>query len=248
MIPIQDTIPSRSVPLITWLLIGLNTTFFALELGLSDAALQQVFYLFGVVPARYTDPSWASWVGLPHSYWPFVTSVFLHGGWLHIISNMWALLLFGDNVEERMGGTRYLIFYLLSGIASNVVHVLLNADSTVPAVGASGAIAGVMGAYLILFPRSRIIVLLPILFIPFFFEIPAIVYLAVWFYSQLFNGVLSLAAPDNVGGIAWWAHVGGFAVGLTLHRLFLLPRVQRPRSRQADEWFLEDVWASRKWR
>lgn len=230
------------------MLVGLNTLFFAMELGLSEAALTRVFYLLGVVPARYADPMWASWVGLPHSYWPFVTSAFLHGGWLHIISNMWALLLFGDNVEERMGGARFLVFYLLSAVASNIVHVLLNADSTVPAVGASGAIAGVMGAYLFLFPRSRIIVLLPVLFIPLFFEVPAIVYLGVWFYSQLFSGVLSLAEPADVGGIAWWAHVGGFAAGVLLHRLFLLPKTQRPRSRQPDEWCIEEVWAPRGWR
>lgn len=248
MVPIQDTISSRTTPLITWMLVGLNTLFFALELGLSEASLTRFFYHFGVVPARYTDPHWASWVGLPHSYWPFVTSAFLHGGWLHIISNMWALLLFGDNVEERMGGSRFLVFYLLSGVAANVFHVLLNPDSTVPAVGASGAIAGVMGAYLFLFPRSRIIVLFPILFIPLFFEVPAILYLALWFYSQLFSGVLSLAAPADVGGIAWWAHVGGFAAGVALHRLFVLPRLRRPRSRQPDEWCIEDVWAPRGWR
>jgi len=248
MLPIHDTIPSRSPPLATWLLVGVNALVFALELGVSERELTGIFYHLGVVPARYTDPAWASWVGLPQSWWPFVTSAFLHGGWLHIISNMWALLLFGDNVEERMGGARFLIFYLLCGVASNVLHVVLNAGSTVPAVGASGAIAGVMGAYLFLFPRSRIIVLLPILFYPLFYELPAIVYLAFWFYLQLFSGVLSLAAPADVGGIAWWAHVGGFAAGAVLHRAFVLPKSRRPRAWQPDEWRIENAWSGRGWR
>lgn len=248
MLPIRDTIPSRSPPLVTWMLIGLNTLCFALELGLNEAQLTGVFYHLGVVPARYTSPSWASWVGLPQSYWPFLTSAFLHGGWLHIISNMWALWLFGDNVEERMGAGRFLVFYLLCAIASSVLHVLLNPASTVPAVGASGAIAGVMGAYLCLFPRSTIIVFMPVLFMPVFFELPALLYLGFWFFIQLFNGTLALAAPAEVGGIAWWAHVGGFVAGVILHRGFVLPRRRRPRIRQPDEWYIEDVWARRGWR
>lgn len=243
MLPIQDTVASRSVPLVTWALIGLNTMCFALELGLSDAALVRLFELLGVVPARYMDPEWAAWAGLPRNSWPFLTSAFLHAGWLHILSNMWALWLFGRSVEDRMGGARFLVFYLACGVASSVCHVLMNPESTVPAVGASGAIAGLMGAYLFLFPRSRMIVLVPILFVPLFLELPAIVYLGVWFYLQLFSGALTLASASDVGGIAWWAHVGGFVAGVVLHRLFMLPPSRRARKRQPDEWRIEDAWA-----
>jgi membrane associated rhomboid family serine protease len=142
--------------------------------------------------------------------------MFLHGGWLHVISNMWILYLFGDNVEDRMGHLRFLGFYLLSGLAANLAHFLVNLDSTMPVIGASGAVAGVMAAYLRLFPRARIITLFPVFFIPYFLELPAYFFMAIWFLSQLFSGAASLLAPDAAGGIAWWAHIGGFLVGFFL--------------------------------
>ncbi|MFN4243389.1 MAG: rhomboid family intramembrane serine protease [Tepidisphaerales bacterium] len=249
MIPIRDTIPSRATPWMTWTLIALNAVCFALQLRLSPPELERVFYLLGVVPVRYTQPEWWAWAGLPQSYWPLVTSMFLHGGWAHIIMNMWALWLFGDNVECRMGPARFLLFYLLCGVAAAVTHIYLNPSSTVPAVGASGAIAGVMGAYLLMFPRSQIIVLLPVLFIPFFFVVPAVLYLGMWFLLQLFSGTLSLAAPGNVGGIAWWAHVGGFVAGMLTFWAFLPPRRRRPKlPPHRDEWFVEDAWTRQPWR
>jgi membrane associated rhomboid family serine protease len=205
-----------------------------LELSLTPQQLERVFYVFGIVPARYSDPRWAEWVGFPmHDYWPFLTNVFLHGGWLHVLGNMWMLWIFGDNVEDRMGSGRFLAFYLLCGIAASVAHRFVNADSTVPAIGASGAISGVMGAYLLLFPRSRIILLVPILFLPFFFEVPAIAFLGIWFLMQLVSGTLALAGPEQAGGIAFWAHVGGFAVGMLSLPLFLIGR--RPRRVERDE-------------
>src|SRR5437773_575379 len=147
MIPISDTVPRRNPPIATWLLMIANGLVFLFELTLPPPALQQFFYLFGIVPARFTHPDWASWAGFPmDDYWPFVTSMFLHGGWLHIIGNMWTLWIFGDNVEDRMGPGRFTIFYLLCGLFAGSVHCLTNADSTLPTVGASGAIAGVMGA------------------------------------------------------------------------------------------------------
>lgn len=134
-------------------------------------ALQQFFHLFGIVPARFTHPDWALSVGFPlHDYWPFLTSMFLHGGWLHIIGNMWTLWIFSDNVEGRMGPVRFVIFYLLCGLAAGIVHCFTNPDSTIPTVGASGANAGAIGAYFFLFPNARVIVLVPILFFPFFFQ------------------------------------------------------------------------------
>ena len=165
VIPIRDTIPSRNTPIGTWILIAANGVVFIFELMLPEPVLQAVFYYFGIVPARYSHPEWAAWVGLPiDDYWPFVTSMFLHGGWLHIIGNMWTLWIFGDNVEDRMGTARYLVFYFICGLAAALVHFFTNPDSTLPTVGASGAIAGVMGAYLLFFPHSRVITLIPLFF------------------------------------------------------------------------------------
>src|SRR6266699_3199815 len=236
MFPIRDTIPSRNPPVAVWLLILVNSVVFLFELAMPEPALRQFFHLFGIVPARYAHPDWALWAGFPaDDYWPFLTSMFLHGGFMHIIGNMWTLWIFGDNVEDRMGPARFLVFYLLCGLAAGMTHMLSNPDSTMPSVGASGAIAGVLGAYLLFFPTARLVVLFPVLFLPFFFEVPAVVYLGVWFVSQLFSGTLALASPGQVGGIAWWAHIGGFATGLLLCRLFAWRR-RAARRLQPDEY------------
>ncbi len=243
MFPIKDTIPSRNIPVGTWILIAANVVVFIFELMLPEPVLQAVFYYFGIVPARYSHPEWAAWVGLPiDDYWPFVTSMFLHGGWLHIIGNMWTLWIFGDNVEDRMGTLRFLIFYFICGLAAALVHYFTNPDSTLPTVGASGAIAGVMGAYLLLFPHSRVITLIPLFFfLPLFVEIPAIIYLGFWALSQVFSGVLSLGLPEDVGGIAFWAHVGGFIAGAALCWLFVKSKGEMRRL-APDEWGLEAAW------
>src|SRR5262249_10212506 len=152
---------------------------------LSKESLENFFYLFGLVPMRYTHPDWAQSVGLStYNYWPFLTHMFLHGGWLHILGNMWVLWIFGDNVEDRMGSARFLIFYLLCGFIAGATQTAVTSESTVPSVGASGAIAGVMGAYLFMFPTSRVVVLVPILFFPLFFELPAVLFLGLWFFLQ----------------------------------------------------------------
>ncbi|MGE0405022.1 MAG: rhomboid family intramembrane serine protease [Candidatus Korobacteraceae bacterium] len=249
MLPIRDTIPRRNPPIVTWSLILINSVIFVFELAMSQYVLEHFFYRFGLVPARYTHPQWAQLVGLPvDDYFPFLTNMFLHGGWMHIISNMWALWIFGDNVEDRMGPVRFLIFYVLCGLGAGFVHWFTNPYSTVPAVGASGAIAGVMGAYFVLFPHSRIIVLLPILFLPFFFELPAVIYLGVWIFTQFVSGTLSLLSPTDVGGIAWWAHVGGFTTGVLLHFVFV-KRGDRYRQPARDEYGWEAAWVPvRHWR
>ena len=242
MIPTQDTVPRRNPPLAVYALIAMNVLIFGIELSLPDKELERLFYLLGIVPARYTHPQWAAWVGFPvNDYWPFLTSMLLHGGWAHIIGNMWTLWIFGDNVEDRMGPWRFTLFYLLCGLVAGVVHWFTNPHSTVPTVGASGAIAGVLGAYFVLFPRSQIVVMVPILFMPLFFEVPAVVYLLFWALSQVFIGTLALAGPENVGGVAWWAHVGGFAAGLLLHPLFLRSR-RAIRRFQPDEYGIEGAW------
>jgi len=243
VIPIRDTIPSRHPPVVTYLLIFANLLIFFFELTLPPGQLERLFYLFGIVPARYTHPAWAAWVGFPiDDYWPFFTSIFLHAGWGHVIGNMWTLWIFGDNVEDRMGPLRFLAFYLCCGIAAGVTHWLTNSDSPIPTVGASGAIAGVLGAYFVLFPRSRIIAVLPVFFFPFFFELPAVLYLFFWLMTQLLSGTLSSVAAGEVGGVAWWAHVGGFAAGLVLHPFFLGRRRRRYRKLELDEYGLEGGW------
>jgi membrane associated rhomboid family serine protease len=239
MLPIQDSVPSRSVPVVTRALVLVNVLVFFFELTLPRHGVEQLFYLFGIVPARLTHPDWAAGIGFPAgTYWTIITHQFLHGGWLHLFANMWTLWIFGDNVEDRMGSLRYLIFYLICGSAAALTQVLTNPDSTIPSVGASGAIAGVLGAYLLFFPTARLIVLLPIFFYPFFFEVPAVLYLFLWFLIQLLSGAAALAGPQEVGGIAWWAHVGGFVSGMLLCRLF----VRRRRPSQPDEYGLEWAW------
>jgi membrane associated rhomboid family serine protease len=230
----------------TWALIGFNFAVFLYELTLPPEELERLFYFFGIVPARYSHPEWATVAGLPFDdYWPFLTCMFLHGGWAHIIGNMWTLWIFGDNVEDRMGSLRFLLFYLVTGLAAGLTHYFTNVDSVVPTVGASGAIAGVLGAYFVLFPRSRIIVLVPIFFFPFFFELPAVIYLLFWFLSQILGGAIAGLSASQVGGIAFWAHAGGFAAGVVLHRLFILPEQERPRRFERDEYGLEGAWARR---
>ena len=243
MFPIKDSIPSRSVPVATRALILINFVVFFFELGLSNESLERVAYLFGLVSARFTHPGWAQSVGFPvGDYWPILTHQFLHGGWLHILANMWTLWIFGDNVEDRMGPIRFLIFYLLCGVVAGLAQMLINSDSTLPSVGASGAIAGVLGAYLLFFPTARLVVLLPIFFYPFFFEVPAVFFLMLWFFSQLFSGAAALAGPQYVGGIAWWAHVGGFLGGVVLCGLF---RRKPRRPLQPDEYPMEWAWQPR---
>ena len=242
MFPIQDSVPSRSVPVVTRTIIFVNALVFFFELMLPQRGVEQIFYLFGIVPARFTHSDWAAYVGFPvDTYWPLLTHQFLHGGWLHIIANMWTLWIFGDNVEDRMGPVRFAIFYLTCGVLAGLTHLATNPNSTVPSVGASGAIAGVLGAYLLFFPTARLVVMFPIFFFPFFFEVPAVIYLGFWFFSQLFSGTLALAGPQHVGGIAWWAHIGGFVSGMILCGLL----VRRRREFQRDEYGPEWAWEPR---
>ncbi len=229
MIPIRDTVPSRRLPVMTWVLIAANVAAFLFEWSLAPSQLRDLLDLCGMIPARYTDQRFARLHRLPsNDYWPFLTSMFLHGGWLHLISNMWILWIFGDNVEDRTGPIRFLLFYLASGLAAGLVHFATNPGSPVPTIGASGAIAGVMGAYLVLYPQARILTLVPVLFWPLFIEVPAVFFLGLWFFMQFFSGALSLTNGAVAGGIAWWAHVGGFLAGIVLLGAFLQRR-SRPR-------------------
>jgi membrane associated rhomboid family serine protease len=211
MLPLRDTIPSGSAPVVTVALIAVNTLVFFYELRLGPI-LEKFLLLYGFVPARYLYVSEAEPWNLPARFGPMFTSMFLHGGWLHLIGNMWTLWIFGDNVEDRLGKGRYLLYYLVWGVAAVYLHYLTGPRSGIPVVGASGAIAGVMGGYFVLFPHARVVTLVPIFLFLQVMTIPAVVFLAIWLFAQLFNGMVASAASFG-GGVAWWAHVGGFAAG-----------------------------------
>ncbi len=235
MFPIRNTVPTRHVPIATWALIALNCGVFLIELRLGPAALDQFLSRFALIPARYFQSGLFDQIAsAPGDYLPFFTNMFLHGGWLHLILNMWSLWLFGPAVEDRLGSGRYLGLYLLCGVIASVTHAAFNPTSTEPALGASGAIAGVLGAYLRMFPFARVLVLVPIIFIPLFFDVPAIVFIGFWFLTNLLEGTTALLMPAAGGAIAWWAHVGGFVAGLVLAGLLRQPP-ERYRPYQADE-------------
>lgn len=214
MIPIRDNHPSECFPVVTYGLVGINLLVFILQfqIGFGNEAF---FYAYGLVPAKYTVPEVARHFPVGNQIFSFFSYMFLHGGFLHFLGNMWTLYIFGDNVEDHFGSLRFLGFYLMCGILSGGLHFLLNPVSMVPTIGASGAIAGVMGAYFLLYPKSRILTVIPIIIIPWFVEIPAFIFLGVWFLIQFLN-----AAGSGAGaGIAWWAHIGGFIAGLALVKL-----------------------------
>ena len=217
MIPFRDNIPSRTFPLFTILIIAANVVAFIFELSLSPSALDRFIYHAGVVPAVVFE--WPR-LHLPVSalFAPFIMSLFLHGGWLHLIGNMWYLWIFGPGVEDRLGHIRFLLFYMLCGIGAGIVHTMMNPDATIPTVGASGAIAGVLGAYVVSYPFARVLTLVPIFIFIQIIEIPAIIVLGFWFLMQFISGTASLqvSTSANTGGVAWWAHVGGFIIGIIL--------------------------------
>lgn len=218
MIPIRDTVPSKYYPVVNTTLIVINIMVFLVEMA-HVHELDRFIFVYGLVPARYTVPDVAVHFDFIQQAFAFFSFMFLHGGFWHIVGNMWFLYIFGDNVEDRLGHFRYLIFYLLCGWASGLTHLVFNWYSQVPTIGASGAVAGVMGAYFILYPRSRVLTLIPIIFIPYFVEIPAAFFLAVWFLFQFLSAALS---GGQASGIAWWAHIGGFIFGIVLLKLFLM--------------------------
>jgi membrane associated rhomboid family serine protease len=237
MLPIEIAVPTRYPALITYALIAANCLLFLFQVSLSPDELEAFVNEFGLIPARYfAAPSAMSAQGLL-DYLPFVSNMFLHGGWLHLILNMWTLYLFGPAIEDRLGSARYLVFYLACGLFASVAHALLNPTSTLPAVGASGAISGVLASFIMMFPLARLVIMIPILFFPFFFEVPAILFAGLWFFTQVTAGLAELMVPSQTGGIAWWAHTGGFVAGLVLTPL--LRRSKRTYRRYyADEGIL----------
>ncbi len=222
MIPLQDILPRRNPPVMTYLLILINIIIFFYEVSLTPSERVEFFRLWGFVPAKFFDPYFAVLTGEPayQKYLSIFTHLFLHGSWFHLIGNMWTLWIFGDNVEDRLGPWRFLIFYLFCGIFASFFHAYIYQNSVIPVIGASGAISGVMGAYFMMYPLARIIVLVPVFFIPFLFEMPAFLYLIFWFFIQFYSGLFSLVLPHTVAGVAWFAHVGGFLVGALVYKVF----------------------------
>lgn len=222
MIPLQDLNPRRNPPLVTWGLIVVNVLVFLYELSLSPSMRELFFKTYGFIPGLFFDDYFALLTGKRpwESYISLFTHLFIHGGWLHLIGNMWTLWIFGDNVEDRLGSFRFLIFYLAMGIAATMVHSIIYPNSLIPLVGASGAISAVMGAYFMMYPFARILVLIPVLFFPLFVEVPAFIFLGLWFLLQFYSGLFSLAMPGEVGGVAWFAHLGGFIAGALFYRFF----------------------------
>lgn len=204
MIPLRDTQPSYTFPFVTVTIIALNVLAFLYEFTMDPYEFNFFIAHHGVIPARL------QWVDV-------LTSIFLHGGWLHLIGNMWFLWIYGDNVEDILGHAQYLAFYLLCGLAATMVHVVFNADSSAPTIGASGAIAGVMGAYVVKFPHSKITTLVLVVVFITTMEIPAYLILLYWFVIQFFSGVGSMGHSHlSQGGVAWFAHIGGFLAGVAL--------------------------------
>jgi membrane associated rhomboid family serine protease len=237
VIPLRDSLKSRSFPWVTVLLIVTNILVYlgAFQLGPESSHLLEPF-----IPRRFFHfrGDFLDWARL----WPLVSAMFLHANLLHLVSNLWFLWVFGDNVEDRLGHGRYLLFYLVCGVASFLVYGLSAPGSTVPALGASGAISGVLGAYLFLFARARILTLVPIIIIPWLVEVPAFVFLGVWFLLQFFYGMVPGASGQ--GGVAWWAHIGGFLAGFLLCWLFPVAKA-RPPSRPWPSSPARGAWPSR---
>ncbi len=214
MLPLRADVPRKSVAVVNWLLVAANAAVFYHELTLGRG-LDRFLLRYALVPARFTLRS-------------LLTSMFLHGGWLHILGNMWFLLIFGAAVEDRLGHLRYLVFYLLCGALSGAVQVWASWGSHIPTLGASGAIAGVLGAFFVLYPSARVTTLVPLFVFLETFRIPASLFLGFWLWLQIYSSRLAMQGAGRLGGIAWWAHIGGFAVGVVLLGAFL-PRKGRQR-------------------
>ncbi len=225
MIPIRDSIPCNTRPYVTWTLMVICAVVFLAMLLMPDYMSQHFLYLYGMVPIRYTNPEWARHFGLPADYYlSFLTNLFLHGGWGHIAVNLMFMWIFADNIEDLMGHQRFIVFYLLCGLLATYVQWYFSQNLVVPVVGASGAIAGVLGAYFFRFPYARVVILVPILFFPLFFEIPAIAFLGFWVIMQL-QEATSAALFGTASNSAWWAHLGGFVAGAALHPFFIKPQL-----------------------
>jgi membrane associated rhomboid family serine protease len=234
MIPIKDSPRAQRFPFVNIAIILANAVVFYFELTMGAGRLEGFIDRFGLVPARLMAVDFSYPASVVAGVVPLFTSMFIHAGWIHILGNLLFLWIFGDNVEDRLGHLGYLIFYVLCGLGAGLAHAFLttaiSGGSVVPAIGASGAIAGVMGAYIVLYPKAKVLTLVPVVFYPWFIQVPAWIYLGIWVLIQLLTGALDLAGA-TAGGIAWWEHVGGFAVGAIL--ILIFPKCRRHRYQTA---------------
>jgi membrane associated rhomboid family serine protease len=227
VIPIRDINPTRTRPVLIYVIVATNVLVWlyqwSVHMSLGPEGMQALVMRYGTVPRLLLEAPDIFW------YQPF-TSMFMHGGWFHLISNMWFLWIFGDNIEDALGKARFVLFYILCGLAAVVGQVAVAPASQIPMVGASGAISGVLAGYVMLFPHARVVTLVPLFFIFYFAELPAYIFIFLWFGLQLLQGTLALGqTAADMGGVAWWAHIGGFVAGLVLIRLFRPRRPPRPR-------------------
>ena len=232
MIPIRDEQPRFSTPFVTYFLIGINLLIFFFEAALAPSSLETLIHQFGLIPSHVTRLlAGAGNTNPAVALFPILTSMFLHGSWLHVFGNMWFLWIFGDNIEDYLGHFKYLVFYLVSGVAAAVAQIALTPGSRVPTVGASGAIAGVLGAYFILYPKARVLNWFPPIF---FFHLPAWIMLGYWFLVQFLSGAATSIqySSNTTGGIAFWAHVGGFVAGMAMIKVF----PERPQRNRYGTW------------
>jgi membrane associated rhomboid family serine protease len=227
MFPLKDNIQARNFPIVNIGLIIINIIFFIYQMSYGHR-VDQLIFTFGFIPARFLAQQANSWLN-PAGFLPVFSSMFLHANLIHLISNMWMLWIFGDNVEDCMGHGRYLLFFLLCGVASVAAQAIANPQSAIPMIGASGAISGVLGAYFLTYPHARILTLLPIFILIYLIELPAYFFLGFWFVMQFLQGSLYSLNSDQIGGgVAWWAHVGGFTAGVLLLQVFRCKDWQRP--------------------
>ncbi len=220
MLPLRDSVRPQKYPFVNLLFIVINIAVFAYQLSLGYEELLALYHEFGVIPQRFfalLDGPFSRELLLP-----VMSSMFLHGGWLHLLGNMLYLWVFGDNVEDRFGHGGYVIFYLFSGAAASLVHIVMNPLSSMPTIGASGAVAGVLGAYLVLYPRAKVLALVPIGFFLTTIQLPAMLFLFFWFLIQLINAGLLSGAAASAQSVAWWAHIGGFLAGLWIALLLVI--------------------------
>ena len=222
MIPIRDNIECKRPPYVSWVIMGICIGIFLSMKMMPEELQRQLTYLYGMVPIRYSNPEWSAAFGLPFDgYFSFLSSLFLHGGWLHIIINMWFIWIFANSIEDRMGHGRFLAFYLSCGLIATFVQWYFDPTMAIPVVGASGAIAGVLGAYFLMYPYARIVIWFPLFLLPIFFELPAIAFLGFWVIIQIQNATTAMMFDAVTAEVAWWAHLGGFVAGVFLHPLFL---------------------------
>ncbi len=222
MIPVKDSTICATPALVGWLIIAICCGIFIVMQFMPEQSRHYFTYLYGMTPIRYSNPHWGIGFGLPPDHGlSFLTSLFLHGGWFHLLLNMWFIWIFADKIEHSMGHGLFLCFYLACGLIATVTQWYFTPSLPTPVVGASGAIAGVLGAYFFLYPYSRIRIWIPILFLPIFVEIPAIAFLGFWVIVQINEATSTIIFENQTLDVAWWAHLGGFAAGAVLHKLFL---------------------------